>query len=100
MDIYHLLLKKASDYIVDVDHCQCKLQITLGLVCAYLMCVHSNWHSEGTCQPKVCQLYHSFIIDQQVLGFQVTMQNSATVAEQNPLQDLIQVTLKKKHRHR
>lgn len=83
----------ASDHFVDTDNCQCKLHITLESVCAYLMCVHSDWHSEGTCQPKVCQLYHSLIIDQQVLGFQVTMQNPAAVAEQNPLQDLIQVTL-------
>ncbi len=34
----------------------------------YLMCVHSDRDAKGSCQPKVCQLNHTFIINQQVLG--------------------------------
>lgn len=36
--------------------------------CMYLMCVHSDRDSKGTCEPKVCKLNYTFIINQQVLG--------------------------------
>lgn len=66
-------------------------------MCIYLVCVDSDWDPKGTGQAEICQLNYTFIVNEQVLGLQVSMQNPPTVAEQNPLQDLIKVTLHKRH---
>lgn len=60
----------------------------------YLMCVDSNGHPKSTGQAKISQFYHPFVINKQVLWLQIAMQNSTTMTEQNPLQDLIQVALR------
>lgn len=53
------------------------------------MGVDSDRDAKGPSQPKVRQLDDSFVVNQQVLGFQVPVEDSPTVAEQNALQDLI-----------
>lgn len=60
---------------------------------SHLVGVDSDRDAEGPSQTKVRQFDDSFVVNQQVLWFQVTVEDSATVAEQNALQDLIKVTL-------
>lgn len=57
------------------------------------MGIYPDWHPEGPGQPKVCQLDHSLVVNQQVLGFQVSVEDPSTVAKQDALQDLVQIAL-------
>lgn len=57
------------------------------------MGVDSDRDPEGPSQAKVCQFNHSFVVNQQVLWFQVPVEDPATVAEENALKDLVKVTL-------
>lgn len=57
------------------------------------MGVDSDRDPEGPSQAKVRQFNHSFVVNQQVLGFQVPVKDAATVAEENALKDLVKVTL-------
>lgn len=58
------------------------------------MGVDSDRDAEGPSQAKVRQFNDSLVVNQEVLWLQVAVEDSATVAEQNALQDLIKVTLK------
>lgn len=57
------------------------------------MSVDSDRNTKGPRQAKVCQFDDSFVVNQEVLWFQVSVENSAAVTEVNALQDLVQVTL-------
>lgn len=57
------------------------------------MGIYPDWHPESPGQPKVCQLDHSLVVNQQVLGFQVSVEDPSTVAEQDAFQDLVQIAL-------
>lgn len=57
------------------------------------MSVDSDRNAKGPRQPEIGQFDDSFVVDQEVLRFQVSVENSAAVAEVNALQDLVQVTL-------
>lgn len=59
------------------------------------MGVDPNRNTKSSSQAKVCQFDNSLVVDQEVLGFQVPVEDSTTVTEVNALQDLIQVALKK-----
>ena len=67
---------------------------TVGAVVLYLMCVDPHWDPEGPSQPKVGQFDDALVVDEQVLGLQVSVQNPSAVTEQDPLQDLVQVALR------
>ena len=58
------------------------------------MGVDSDGDVEGPGQAKVGQFDDPFVVNQQVLRFQVPVEDSATVAEQNALEDLVEVTLR------
>lgn len=57
------------------------------------MGVDSDRNTESPSQPKVCQFDDPLIVDQEVLGLQVAVEDSTTVTEVNALQDLVQVAL-------
>lgn len=59
----------------------------------YLMCVCTDRHAEGSCQPKVSKLDLTLGIDEEILWLQVSMKDSVRVAESQALQQLEQVTL-------
>jgi len=52
------------------------------------MCVSSDWNSKGTCKPEVCNLQNPFLVNQEILWFQVAMENTTLMAEQHPSQQL------------
>lgn len=66
----------------------------VGAFVLYLMGVHPHRHAESPSQPKVSQFNDPLVVNEQVLGLQVSVQNSPAVTEQDTLQDLVQVTLK------
>lgn len=57
------------------------------------MGVDPDRNAKGPGQAKVSQFDDSFVVDKEVLGFQVPMENSTTMTELNALQDLVQVAL-------
>lgn len=58
-----------------------------------LVGVDPDRNAKGPRQAKVGQLDDPLVVDQEVLGLQVSVENAAAVAEVNALQDLVQVTL-------
>lgn len=46
-------------------------------ILSYLMCVSSDWNSECSTEAKVSQLDGSFLIDEQILWFEIAMQNTS-----------------------
>lgn len=61
----------------------------------HFMSVDPHWNSKGSGQPEVCQFNHPLVIYQEILRFQVSVQNSSWVAEDNTLQNLVQITLER-----
>lgn len=61
----------------------------------HFMSVDPHWNSKGPGQSKVRQFNHPLVIYQEILRFQVSVQNSSWVAEDNTLQNLVQVTLER-----
>lgn len=59
------------------------------------MGVDPNRNTKRSSQAKICQFDYSLVVDQEVLGFQVPVEDSTTVTKVNALQDLIEVALKK-----
>lgn len=57
------------------------------------MGVDPDWNTEGSCQAKVCQLNDALVVDEEVLGLEVPVQDAPTVTEVYSLQDLVQVAL-------
>lgn len=57
------------------------------------MGVDPNRNTKGTSQAEVCQFNNSLVIDQEVLGFQVPVEDSTTMTEVNAFQDLVKVAL-------
>lgn len=57
------------------------------------MGVHPDRNAKRPGQAEVRQLDHALIVYEEVLRLQVPVENPATVAEVNPLQDLVQVAL-------
>jgi len=52
--------------------------------------VSSDWNSKGTAKAKVCNFNHpTCFVHQQILGLQISVQNSPLVAEQDANHDLI-----------
>lgn len=66
----------------------------------YLMGVGAQRHPEGSSQSKVSQLDGPQLIDEQILGLQVSMDDPMRVAEAHPLQQLEEVTLEQWARER
>lgn len=58
------------------------------------MGVDPDRNTKGPSQAKVCQFDNSLVVDQEVLRFQVPVEDSTTVTEVNALQDLVEVALK------
>lgn len=57
------------------------------------MSVDSDRYAKSTSQSKVSDLYHTFVVNQQILGFEVTMHHSPLMTEQHTLGYLEHVTL-------
>lgn len=57
------------------------------------MGVDPDGNTEGPSQAKVCQLDDSLVVNQEVLRFQVPVEDSTTMTEEDPLQDLVEVAL-------
>jgi len=60
---------------------------------SHLVGVDPDGNPEGPSETKVGQFDDSFVVDEEVLGLQVPVEDSATVAEVDALQDLVQVAL-------
>lgn len=58
------------------------------------MGVDPNRNTKGPSETKVCQFDNSLVVDEEVLGFQVPVEDPTTVTEINALQDLVKVALK------
>ena len=61
--------------------------------CDDLVSVRPDRDAKGTCEAKVGKLDVSFMVNQQVLWLEVSVQNSVRVAELNPLEQLEHVAL-------
>lgn len=59
------------------------------------MRVDPDRNTKGSSQAKVCQFDNSLVVNQEVLGFQITVEDSTTVTEVNALQYLVKVALKR-----
>lgn len=57
------------------------------------MGIDPDRNTKGPSQAKVCQFDDSLVVNQQILGLQITMEDSATVTEVNALQYLVKVAL-------
>lgn len=55
--------------------------------------IRSQGDTECTRQSKICQLEVPLVIDQQVLGFEISMKNASRVAEFDSLDQLVQISL-------
>lgn len=66
----------------------------------YLMGVGAQGHPKGSSQSKISQLDGPQLIDEQILGLQVSMDDPMRVAEVHPLQQLEEVTLEQWARER
>lgn len=53
------------------------------------MSVCSQWNTEGTSKTKVSQLQVSLFVDQEILRFEITMENSVRMAEVKTLDELV-----------
>lgn len=60
------------------------------------MGVGAQGHPEGPSQSKVSQLDGSQLIDEQILGLQVSVDDPMRVAEVHPLQHLEEVALEQR----
>ena len=60
-----------------------------------LVCVGTDRDTEGSTQSKVSNFYSSLVIDEKVLWFEITMNDTTCVHEHNALQDLVGVALEK-----
>lgn len=76
-----------------------KKRIKQRLLPSYLVCVSANGNAEGPCEAEVRQLDLSLGVDKEVLGLQVSMQNSVRVAEGQALQQLEEIALKQRDKH-
>ena len=63
-----------------------------------LMGVSPQGHHESSGKAKISNLDNAFRVDQQVLGFEVTVHDAAAVAKVQALQNLVQVGLDEGHR--
>lgn len=61
----------------------------------YLVGVGAQGHPEGSSQSKVSQLDGTHLTDEQILGFQVSVDDPMRVAEAHPLQQLEEVALER-----
>lgn len=59
----------------------------------YLMSIDSDRNSKGPGQSKVSQFNDSFVVNQQILWLQITMEDPPLMTEQDGLHNLVQVTL-------
>lgn len=57
------------------------------------MGVDPDWNTKGSCQAKISQLDDALVVDEEVLGLEVSVQDAPTVTEVYSLQDLVQVAL-------
>lgn len=62
---------------------------------SHLVGIHPHRNTKGPSQAKVCQFDNALIVNQEVLGFQVPVEDSATVTEVNALQDLVKIALRR-----
>ena len=59
------------------------------------MGIRLDWKSESASESKISQLDHvTWCVDEQVLWFQVTMENSVLMQVDKSLENLIQETLR------
>lgn len=59
----------------------------------HLMGVDPDWNTKGSRQAKICQLDDALVVDEEVLGLEVPVQDAPAVTEVYSLQDLVQVAL-------
>ena len=59
------------------------------------MRVRLNRKTEGSSQTKVCKFNDSVLVNEEVLGLEITMQNTMRVAVENALEDLVEIGLRK-----
>lgn len=57
------------------------------------MGVDPDWNTKGSRQAKICQLDDALVVDEEVLGLEVPVQDAPAVTEVYSLQDLVQVAL-------
>ena len=57
------------------------------------MCVNPNRYAKGTGKTKISNLDDSFVVNEQILRFKITVQHPPGVAEQDGRHNLIQVAL-------
>jgi len=60
---------------------------------SHLMGVDPDRNTKCPSQAKVGQLDNTLVVYQKVLGFKVSVEDTATVTEVNALQDLVKVAL-------
>ena len=58
-----------------------------------LVGVNPHWDTEGSGQTKVCYLDAAILVDEKVLWLHVSVENSPLMAEQDPLEQLVEVAL-------
>lgn len=51
----------------------------------HLVCVDPDRNTKGPSQAKVCKFDNTFVVNQEVLGFQVPVEDSTTVTKVNAL---------------
>ena len=64
------------------------------------MCVNSNRNSESPREAEISQFYWSVTIDEKILRFEITMEDSVSMAERDALQKLPDVRLDERKGHR
>lgn len=61
---------------------------------SHLVGVDPDRNTKGPGKAEVRQFDDPLVVDKEVLGFQVPVEDSTTVTEKNTFQDLVQVALK------
>lgn len=61
----------------------------------YLMSINSDWDTERSSEPKICQLDGTIVVYEKVLGFEISVQDTTAVAEKDTVDHLMKVALKR-----
>ena len=57
------------------------------------MGVGSYWNPKCPSQAKVCQFYGTLLVNEQVLGLQITMDDPSRMTEYGALENLVRIAL-------
>ena len=58
-----------------------------------LMSVRAHWDAEGASETEIGEFKGAVAIDEEVLGLQVAVENAATMAEEETLEQLLAIAL-------